>query len=141
MLPMGLENAFQQGTFLLFLAPESGNRLIDGTPIRKATEVPVVDVQVGHYLPSLRLLEHESFRIDAVDGIEDEAALLAEIYGCLKQFSFPGGPQDDLVAVILQTLQGFDGEGFLLAYFRILVLDDGSVEIHSDSHRQSFFSP
>ena len=141
MLPMGLENAFQQGTFLLFLAPESGNRLINRTPIRKAAEVPVVNVQVGDYLPPFGLLEHESFRIDAVDRIEDKPPLLAEIYGRLQQFAFPRSPQDDLVTVILQTLEGFYGKGLFLAYFRILVLDDGSVEIHSDSHRQSFFSP
>ena len=125
-----------------FVAPAVVDHLVDGAPVGEATEVAVVDEEVGTGLAAGigTGLAVVLIGVVGVDGIEFEAALAAELDSLVKEFALADGPQDELVAFGLQFLQGCNGKGNLLANLRILVFYNSSVKIYSYEHMGSIKS-
>lgn len=116
-------------------APAIMNHLVDGTPVREATEGAVVDEEIGVELAGAdAVLVDFLAGIVAVDGEEFQATFLAEVNGFLQEPAFTGGPEDEGVAFHLQLFKGWDGEGEFLADVRIAMFDDGAVEVYCDDH-------
>ena len=109
---------------------------VDSAPVRKTTEVTVVDEHVYLQLAAEMVVVGEGlFGIVAVDGIELDAALTTPVDGFVEELTFAHRPQDELVALLNEHPQGLYGKGLFRAYLRITVLDDRSVEIYCDEHR------
>ena len=125
-----------------FVAPAVVDHLIDGTPVGEATEVAVVDEEVGTGLAASigARLGVIFVGVVGIDGIEFEAALAAELDCLVQEFALADGPQDELVAFGLQLLEGCNGKGYLLANLRILVFYNGSVKIYCYEHMGSIKS-
>ena len=145
------EEALPEGWFFIlfvelamvaFVAPAVVDHLVDGAPVGEATEVAVVDEEVGAGLAAGigAGLGVVLIGVVGVNGIEFEAALAAELDGLVKEFALADGPKDELVAFGLQFLEGCNGKGYLLAYLRILVFYNGSVKIYCYEHMGSIKS-
>ena len=116
-------------------APAVMNHLIDGAPVRKASDGAVVDEEVGVELAGADAVLVDFFAwVVAVDGEEFQAALFTEVYGFLQEPAFTGGPEDERVSFRLYLLEGCYGEGEFLADVRIAMFDDGAVEVYCDDH-------
>ena len=108
---------------------------IDGAPVGQASEVAVVDEQIGlGFAGEMGVVIGGLLGVVAVDGVELQAALAAPLDGVVQELALPDGPQDEEVAVLAQHLQGVDGEGELLADGGVLMGDDGAVEVDCDNH-------
>ena len=145
------EEALPKGWFFIlfvelavvaFVAPAVVDHLVDGTPVGEATEVAVVDEEVGTGLAAGigAGLGVVLIGVVGVNGIEFEAALAAELDSLVKEFALADGPQDELVAFGLQFLQGCNGKWDLLANLRIFVFYNSSVKIYSYEHTGSIKS-
>ena len=117
------------------VAATAMNQLVDVAPIGQIAHIAVVDKEVGLELATggharLGFLLGEV----GIDGIELQAALAAKRYGLVEQFAFANGPKDQTMVILLQALEGGDGEREFLAYLRVTMFDNGSVEIYCYQH-------
>ena len=108
---------------------------IDGAPVGQATQVAIVDKDIHLELArEMRIVIGRLLGVIAIHRIELQAASATPFYGLLEKLPFANRPQNQLVAILAQHLQGIDGKGYLLAYLRIFMGDDGAIEIDCDSH-------
>ena len=113
----------------------AGNHAIDGTPVGKSAEVAVVDEHIDLDLAAEVLVGLGRFLgIVAVNGIKLHSPFTAPVDSLVQQFTFTHRPQDETMMVGYKHLQRLSGEGYFLAYLRILMCDDGAVEIYCNSH-------
>ena len=125
------------------LTPLAINHFINGSPVRKAAKVAVVYIDIGYkFGGGYFILEGEaSGRGVSVYGIEGEAAVLAESHRIVKQISFTGSPEDNLMTFGGQFPERIYGKGLFLANLWVLVLYNGTVKIYCNNHLSSSFSP
>ena len=108
---------------------------IDGAPVGQSTQAAIIDKEVGLELTrEMGVVFEGLLGIVAVHGIELHAALAAPAQGSIQEFALAAGPQDELMPVGNEHLEGLHGEGYLLPYLGISVVDDGSVEINRYRH-------
>ena len=95
------------------------NDFVDRSPVGQAADIPVVNVDVRNDLGAALAGEQGSARLVAVDGIEVEPPVVAELDGRLQKFAFARSPENQAVAFLLKLTEGFDGERFFFANLRI----------------------
>ena len=71
------------------------NHAIDESPIGEATQIAVVDEQIGLQLAGIVAMRQFLFRIIAVDGIEFQPTAAAELDGIGEQIGVDGRQYDD----------------------------------------------
>ena len=100
----------------LFVGLPLGNHLVDGSPVGQSSNVAVIYPHVGLQLAAESLVLGEVlFGEVLVDGVEFHSALAAPFYGVFQQFSLAYAPEDQLVSVLDEHLQGLGGKGQFLA--------------------------
>ena len=113
----------------------AGYHAVYGAPVGETAEIAVIYKHIDLQLATEMIVVVEGLLgIVAVDGIELNAALTTPVDSLIEQFSFANAPKDQSVMVGDEHPQGLHGKGFLLAYLRITVLDNGSVEIDCNQH-------
>ena len=113
----------------------AGNHAVDGPPVGKTAEVAVVDEHIDLDLAAEVFVGFRCFlRIVAVNGIEFHTPFTAPVDSLVQQFAFTHRPQDEPMMVGYKHLQRLGSKGYLLAYLRLLMCDDGAVEIYCNGH-------
>lgn len=107
-------------------------------PIRKPSEVGIVNEQVCLDLPGSPVRPVPVRKI-AVDSVELESPLGAELYRFSKLLTLAHRPQDQLVTG-RQTLERSDRSGTFRPYLRETMFDDGSVKVNCDYHKLNYAS-
>ena len=72
--------------------------------------------------------------IVTVDSPELHTALTAPLHGLIQQLVLTDAPEDELVAIANEHLQGLNGKGSLLTYLGVTVLDNRTVKIYCYYH-------
>ena len=112
------------------------NHTIDGAPVGEATQVAIVDKNVGfEFAREMGIIIGGFFGVVAINGIELEATLATIFYSLIEQMALTNRPQNDTMTILAQHLQGIDGERNLLAYLRVLMGYNCTVEIYCDQHK------
>ena len=121
---------------LVYRLPDNVNLCIDHRPSRKATYDPVVDDDIGMDLPRAleAVLVGDTGVVVAVDRKELQPLALAPVNGILQHLTGPRSPEDDVVTLRCELLESPDRKRFFNTYCRILVLNDGPVEVNCDAH-------
>ena len=117
------------------------NHLVDGAPVGEASNVAVIDEDIGVELAAELIIVFEClFRVVTIDGIEFDASFATPVDGIVKQFAFTNRPQNQLVMVGNEHPQRLDGKRSLFANRRIAVLNDGAVKIYCNYHGSNDFT-
>ena len=116
----------------LFLA---GDHAVDGAPVGESTEVAVIDEQIGFQLArEMGVVAGGLLGVVTVGGVELHASLPAPLEGILQELTLTASPEHQAVVVLLQEFQGLNGEGALVAYLGVTVIDDRPVKINCNYH-------
>ena len=114
----------------------AGDHPVDGAPVGQTTEVAVIDEHIGLQLArEVRIVVGGLLGVVAVGGIELHTALTAPLEGILQELALTAGPQHQTVVVLLQELQRLNGKGTFMAYLGVTVLNDRSVKVYCDNHK------
>ena len=111
-----------------------GNNPVHGSPVRKTTDIAVVDEDVHLQLArEVIVVICGLFGVIAVDSIELHSSLTTPFHGLVEQFVLTHTPQNQFVSFFDEEFERVGGEGKFLANLRVLVSDDSPVEIKCDS--------
>ena len=112
-----------------------GDHAVDGAPVGEATDVTVIDKEVGLQLAGeVGIVVSGLLGIVAVGSVEFYTALTTPVNGGLQEFALATGPEDEAMAILDEHLEGLDREGALLTDLRVAVLDDRPVKIYCYNH-------
>ena len=112
-----------------------GDHAVDGAPVGEATDVTVVDEEVGLQLAGeVGIVVGGLLGVVAIGGIELYTTLTAPLEGLVEKLALATGPEDDAMAILDEHLEGLGGEGALLTDLRVAVLDDRPVKIYCYNH-------
>ena len=112
-----------------------GDHAVDGAPVREATDVTVIDKEVGLQLAGeVGIVVSGLLGVVAVGSVEFYASLTTPLECLFEKFALATGPEDEAMAVLDEHLEGLGGEGALLTDLRVAVLDDRPVKIYCYNH-------
>ena len=115
------------------------DHLVNGSPIGQASQITVVNPQIGLELAGEPLVVFLFlFGIVAIDGIEFQSSAPAKLHGIVQVLSFSIGPQNQAMAFFRQFAEGVYGKGELLPDGGVPVLYNGSIKIDCYYHQCSF---
>ena len=117
----------------------AADHLVDLAPVGDAADVAVVDPHIDLELAGeVVVVDGTVFLgIVTVDSIELDTSFATPLDGFVEEGALADAPQDEAVMVGYQHLERLCCKGTLFADSRILMFDDGSVEIYCDSHYNS----
>ena len=108
---------------------------VDGAPVGEATDVTVIDKEVGLQLAGeVGIVVSGLLGVVTVGSVEFYTALTTPVNGGLQELALTTGPEDEAMAVLDEHLEGLGGEGALLTDLRVAVLDDCTVKIYCYNH-------
>ena len=108
---------------------------VDGAPVGEATDVTVIDKEVGLQLAGeVGIVVSGLLGVVAVGSVELYATLTTPLECLFEKIALTTGPKDKAMAVLDEHLEGLGGEGALLTDLRVAVLDDRPVKIYCNDH-------
>lgn len=112
------------------------DELVYLSPVRDATNVPVVNPDVGFQLPGEVVVVDGAILLGivTVNSIELDAALATPLNGVVEQLTFAHRPQNEAVMFGNQHSKCIGGERTFVTDFWIFMFDDGAVEIYCNGH-------
>ena len=111
-----------------------GDHLVDGAPVGEASKVTVIDENIGLELArEVLIITGILLGIITVDRIELNPAFPTPLHSLLQQLTLTDTPEDELVVIADEHLQGLDSKGFFLANIGITVLDNRTVKINCNN--------
>ena len=109
---------------------------VDSTPIGQSAHIAIVDKEVGLQLAGeVGIIISGLLRIVAIGGIELNTTLATPLKGLVQELALTAGPEDEAMAIGNEHLQRLNGEGALLTYLGIFILDNRTVEIYCYNHK------
>ncbi len=110
------------------------DHLVDNSPIGQPAEIAIVDKDIDRELAAQRL-GRTLIGVVGIDGIELQPARTAVVDRLLQQLALAHRPKDKLMAILLlQATERLDSKRNGFPDTRILVGDDGAIEINRNSH-------